>query len=167
MPQDDSPKDLKHELANAQAKTLAAQHLLKRAAEEIESLVETDCADEDKGHAVKAAEKFRRRAQANIDGIKAFDLLDLKRVPDGTYHSGSQGYEAEVGVDVAVKSGRIESVRVTNHHEKQFYSSMTDTPRKIIFKQGVSGIDATSGATITSEAIVNATAKALTGAMKP
>lgn len=114
----------------------------------------------------QAGDRFRRRAQANIDGIRAFDLLDLKRVPDGAYRSSSQGYEAEVGVEVAVKAGRIESVRVTNHHEKQFYSSMTDTPRKIIFRQGVTEIDATSGATITSEAIVNATAKALTGAMK-
>jgi hypothetical protein len=36
--------------------------LLKRAAEEIENLVEADCADEDKEHATKAAEKFRRAA---------------------------------------------------------------------------------------------------------
>lgn len=111
-------------------------------------------------------ERNHRRARANIDGIRAFELLDLKRVPDGTYRSGSQGYEAEVGVEVVVKGGRIELVRVTSHREKQFYSSMTDTPRKIIARQGVTGIDATSGATITSEAIINATAKALAGAMK-
>jgi hypothetical protein len=60
MPDDESPRDLKHELANAQARTRAAQHLLKKAADENESLVEADCADEDKDHAMKAAEKFRR-----------------------------------------------------------------------------------------------------------
>ena len=63
MPQDnESPHDLKHKLANEQAKTQAAQHLLKRAAEEIESLVEADCAHEDTEQALKAAERFRRAA---------------------------------------------------------------------------------------------------------
>jgi uncharacterized protein with FMN-binding domain len=43
---------------------------------------------------------------------------------------------------------------------------MTDTPQKILAKQGVRGVDATSAATITSEAIINATAKALAGGQK-
>jgi uncharacterized protein with FMN-binding domain len=65
-----------------------------------------------------------------------------------------------------VKAGRIEDVRVSKHTEKQFYSSIADTTRQIIQKQGVKGIDATASATITSEAIINATAKALANAMK-
>jgi uncharacterized protein with FMN-binding domain len=44
---------------------------------------------------------------------------------------------------------------------------MTDTPAKIIAKQSVQGIDATSNATITSEAIINATAKVLSSGVKP
>jgi uncharacterized protein with FMN-binding domain len=112
-------------------------------------------------------ERNQRRAAANVQAIKLFDTLDLRRVPDGTYHSASLGYEADVQVEVLVKANRIDSVRVTGHREKQFYSSLTETPRKIIEKQSVKGIDATSGATITSEAIINATAKALSGAMKP
>ena len=62
---------------------------------------------------------------------------------------------------MTVKSGRIESVDVTRHKEKQFYAALIDTPRQILKKQSVKGIDATSRATITSQAIVNATAKAL------
>jgi len=63
MAQDnESPRDLKHELVNEQAKTLAAQHLLKRAAEEIENLVEADCAHEDTQRALKAAERLRKAA---------------------------------------------------------------------------------------------------------
>jgi hypothetical protein len=63
MPQDnESPHELKHELANAEAKVKAAQHLLKRAAEEIEDLVEADCEDEQKNQAIHAAERFRRAA---------------------------------------------------------------------------------------------------------
>ena len=111
-------------------------------------------------------ERSHQRARANIEGIKVFELLDLTRVPNGTYRSNSMGYEAQVYVEVVVRSGRIEDVRVTDHREKQYYSSITDTCRKIIAKQGVTGIDATSCATITSEAIINATAKALVEAAK-
>jgi uncharacterized protein with FMN-binding domain len=50
---------------------------------------------------------------------------------------------------------------VTKHKEKQFYSALSDIPRQIIKKQSVKGVDATSRATITAEAVINATAKAL------
>ena len=67
---------------------------------------------------------------------------------------------------MTVKDKRIAEVKATNHHEKQFYGSLVDTTGQIVQKQSVKGIDATSGATVTSEAIINATAKALGGAMK-
>lgn len=102
----------------------------------------------------------KARAEASIAAIK-FYSLDPKNVRDGKYSASSIGYEAPVHVEVVVSGGRIESVKVTQHREKQYYSSLTDTPRKILARQGVSGIDATSSATITSEAIINATAKAL------
>ncbi len=109
------------------------------------------------GHLVRN----RNRASANVSAIKSFELFDLKSVADGTYASASQGYEGAVEVGVKVQRGRIESVTVTKHREKQFYSAITDTTAKIIAKQSVKGVDATSNATITSEAIINATAKAL------
>lgn len=107
----------------------------------------------------------KARAQASIAAIK-FYSLDPKKVRDGKYSASSIGYEAPVRVEVVVKAGTIESVKVTQHREKQYYSSLTDTPRKILARQGVSGIDATSSATITSEAIINATAKALADGSK-
>lgn len=113
------------------------------------------------GQQQKRIEKFQARARASMDAIKLFELTDVSRVRDGSYDASSLGYEGQVGVNVVVRSGRIESVRVTQHREKQFYSALTDTPAKIIAKQGVKGVDATTNATITSEAIINATAKAL------
>lgn len=119
--------------------------------------------------AKEAAEPHRKRdkarAEASIAAIK-FYSLDPKNVRDGEYSASSIGYEAPVHVEVVVKAGTIESVKVSQHREKQYYSSLTDTPRKILAKQGVSGIDATSSATITSEAIINATAKALADGSK-
>jgi len=108
----------------------------------------------------------QERARASIEAIKVFDALDLSRIPDGTYKSNSPAYAGMLHVAVVVKSGRIESVKVTQHQEKQFYSSITDTTRQIIEKQSVKGVDMTSGATMTAEAIVNATAKALASGMK-
>jgi uncharacterized protein with FMN-binding domain len=107
--------------------------------------------------------QYRDRAVANVAAIKAFELFDLSKIADGSYQSESQGYEGPVQVSVTVAGNKITDVKVTNHKEKQFYSAIADTPRKIIAKQSVRGVDTTSHATITSEAIVNATAKALAG----
>jgi uncharacterized protein with FMN-binding domain len=102
----------------------------------------------------------RQRAEASIAAIRFYQIAPDK-VADGTYRASSLGYEDQVEVAVTVRSGRIEDVKITKHREKQFYSSLTDTPRAIVTRQGVVGVDTTSGATITSEAIINATAKAL------
>ncbi len=118
------------------------------------------------GQAAKRIERNKQRARVNIEAIRQFELLDLSRVPDATYRAASQGYAGPVHVEVAVESGRITSVRVTKHQEKQFYSAITDTTKKIVAKQGVKGVDATSSATITSEAIINATGKALADGMQ-
>lgn len=109
-------------------------------------------------------ERLHARAKANLEAIVLYELADVTKVPDGRYAADSLGYEGPVRVEVVVEGGAIESVRVTDHIEKQFYAAMTDTPAKIIAKQSVRGIDATSNATITSEAIINATAKALASA---
>ena len=80
---------------------------------------------------------------------------------DGTYKGVSVGYNGDIDVEVTVAAGRIENVTVTRHNEKQFYAAITDTLQQITTRQSVRNIDATSRATITSQAIVNAAAKAL------
>jgi uncharacterized protein with FMN-binding domain len=106
------------------------------------------------------------RATAAIEAITLFESLDLARVADGTYSDASTGYTGPVGVEVTVAAHRITSVKVTNHHEKQYYASVDEVPARIIAKQQVKGVVATLGATITSEAIVYASAKALHQGMR-
>lgn len=106
------------------------------------------------------------RAKAAIQAITLFETLDLKKVADGTYRDSSTGYAGPVGVEVLVAAQRITSVKVTDHHEKQYYNSFVEVPAEIIAKQHVKGVDATMGATITAEAIVYATAKALQKAQR-
>ena len=111
-------------------------------------------------------EMNRKRARANLDAIRLFEGLDISRVPDGAYEASSIGYAGQIHVEVQVKESRITAVEVMHHKEKQFYSAIEDTSKQIIAKQSVRGIDATTGATITSEAIINATAKALANASR-
>ena len=94
------------------------------------------------------------------------DALDIKRVSDGAYRDSSIGYNGPVEVEVKVSGGRIADVKVVKHEEKQYYSSITDTCSQMILKNGAKGVDATSGATITSEAILNAGLKAVAKAQK-
>jgi uncharacterized protein with FMN-binding domain len=108
----------------------------------------------------------KKRAEANLEAIKLFEQSDVSRVADGKHRAESLGYEGPLEVEVEVQAHRIVDVRVTQHKEKQFYSALTDTPAKIIQKNGVKGVDTTSSATITSEAIINAAAKALASGAK-
>jgi uncharacterized protein with FMN-binding domain len=112
------------------------------------------------------AKRFKARAQESIEAIELFERADVSSIADGTYSGHSTGYNGRLDVAVSVSGGRIESVKVTEHKEKQFYSAMTDTEASILSLQTVRGVDGTSGATITSRAIVNATAKALAGAVQ-
>jgi uncharacterized protein with FMN-binding domain len=118
------------------------------------------------GQMAKRIQRSQDRARANIEGIKLYDSLELSRVPDGKYSGNAPAYAGDLQIQVTVKNGRILSVSVTQHKEKQFYSAIQDTTAQIVKEQGFTGIDATTGATITSEAIINATAKALAGAVK-
>ncbi|MFT5527774.1 MAG: hypothetical protein ACI9HK_005759, partial [Pirellulaceae bacterium] len=101
------------------------------------------------------------RAKDSIEAIRYYELLDLSKLDDGKYTAQSPGYSGPIEVEVTVANKRISDVKVTKHREKQFYSALTDTTSQIIQKQGVKGVDTTSRATITSAAIVNASARAL------
>ena len=55
-------EDLIHALRNVQAEKQALKHLLSKATDRIENLVESDCEDLHKEQARKEAERFRRAA---------------------------------------------------------------------------------------------------------
>jgi uncharacterized protein with FMN-binding domain len=114
---------------------------------------------------VNRIRRAQTRARTNVEAIRVFDRLDLTRIPDGKYRGAAPAYGGTLEVEVAVQDGRLLEVRVIRHEEKQYYAAMDETPKRILEKQGLAGVDATSGATITSEAIINATAKALSSAL--
>lgn len=108
-------------------------------------------------------DRYRGRAADSMEAIRLFDQANISKVANGTYRGTSIAYNGDLEVEVVVADGRIEQVEVIRHQEKQFYAALSDTTIQIVDKQSVRNIDGTSGATITSQAIVNATAKALAG----
>ena len=111
--------------------------------------------------------RYVGRARDSIESIKRFELLDISRLKDGVYRGDSLGYEAPIHIAATVQKGRITKLEVTQHREKQYYSALRDVPQQIIRKQDLKDVDATSRATITAVAIINATAKALTSTPQP
>lgn len=106
------------------------------------------------------------RAKNSLLAVQVMETLNLKRIRAGKYTAKSLGYSGDLFVEVTVSRRRIVEVKITRHVEKQYYSSLTDIPAQILKKQGLKGIIPTTAATLTAEAIINATAKALAQGLK-
>jgi uncharacterized protein with FMN-binding domain len=114
----------------------------------------------------RRSQRHRQRAQAALSALERAEGVDLSRVPDGVHRGSASGYRGPVEVEVTVREGRIEAVRVVRHKEDRFLTALIDVPQHILEKQGVDRIDAVTGATISSEAVLNAAAAALADAAK-
>ncbi len=110
--------------------------------------------------------RYRELAAAAAEAIRLYESLDLSRIPDNDYTGESVGFRGPVRVKITIKGGRIESVEVARHREDMPFTSITDVPGSIVAKQGLRGVDTITGATVTSEAIISAAAKALGSAPK-
>jgi len=111
-------------------------------------------------------DKVHARARASIEAVKVYDALDLSRVPDGTHKATVMSYAGTITIEVTVQGGRITAVKPTHHQDKQTYGSLIDVPKQIVEKQSLKGVDTVTSATITSQAILNGAAKALSDAMQ-
>ena len=112
-------------------------------------------------------ERNHRRARDTMEVIRLFDRLDLAKVRNGTYRDRSYGYSGYVNVEVQTAQSSIESAKVTSMSDRQYYHAVEETLQRIKSKQSVKGVDAVSGATVTSEAVIRATARALAQGMEP
>ena len=94
---------------------------------------------------------WRRPAAGHVDGAYAGYV-------DGTYTASGKGIGGEVPVTVTVKDGMIASVEVGPNSETRGIGSraIEQLPAKIVEANGLEGVDAVSGATVTSKAIFSA-----------
>lgn len=82
---------------------------------------------------------------------------------DGTYEASAEGMGGEVPVTVTIKDGKIASVEIGDNAETQGIGSnaIEQLPELIVAANGTAGVDAVSGATVTSSAIFAAVNEAL------
>ncbi len=108
----------------------------------------------------------KERAQNGLNAMQALARVDLSKISNGTYTGSSRGYRSDVKVEVKISDGKLEDCKVTSHREDMCFTAPTDIPAAIVANQGFKGVDAVTGATITSDAIINATAEALASGSK-
>lgn len=87
--------------------------------------------------------------------------IDLS-LNDGTFTGEAVGHGGPLNVKVTTKDNKIKDVVVTDNQESPDIATdiMTIIPKQIVDQQTL-GVDAITGATLTSRAVINATANAL------
>jgi len=98
------------------------------------------------------------RIQSRLD-LLAMASLRSARLRDGEYRAHALGYSDPLTVIVKVVNGRIADVLVT-HKEKIELGATRSIPKQIVDRQDLR-VDAVTGATVTSQAIVEGTLNAL------
>ena len=83
---------------------------------------------------------------------------------DGNYEGTGKGEIGDITVSVGVKDGKISSVDVLEHGESEGISdeALVEVPKSIVEKNSTS-VDVVTGATGTSNGIMEAVSKALEG----
>ena len=115
------------------------------------------------GSASAAASSSKdKAASSKADSAKADKAAD-GALADGTYEGAGKGMGGDVPVTVTVSGGKITEVTVGDNSETQGIGTkaIEQLPAKIVEANGTEGVDAISGATITSKAIFKAVEEAL------
>lgn len=94
-------------------------------------------------------------------GVRIANQASVKDLNDGIYQGEAMGYIDDVRVEITVAAGKITDAVVTQHRENRPKTALTAMPRAIVARQGIEGIDAVTGATVTSRAVLNAARQAL------
>ena len=98
-------------------------------------------------------------AAASANTTSASGSIDLA---DGTYTGSGSGFRGETTVSVVVKNGSIVSIEVTDYSDdQQFFSRAETTVINEIIAGQTPDVDAVSGATYSSNGIMEAVANAL------
>ena len=79
---------------------------------------------------------------------------------DGTYTGSAYGYRGPLKVSLTTSGGKITGVQVVQHRENRPRTALTEVPKRIVAAQKCE-VDAVSRATISSRAVMRASARAL------
>ena len=135
----------------APAEDAKADEKAEPAAEETEA---DDKAAADTKADDKKADSTDVKADEKAEEAAPSDVTDT----DGSYTAEGKGIGGDVPVTVTVKDGKVATVTVGDNSETQGIGSkaIEQLPEAIVEANGTEGVDAVSGATVTSKAIFTA-----------
>ena len=142
--------------ADEKAEPAAEEKAEEKADTKDEKAADTkDAKADDKAADAKADEKADDK---KADEKDAKDDKAAEGYADGSYTAEGKGIGGKVPVTVTVKGGKVSEVTVGDNSETQGIGSkaIEQLPAKIVEANGLEGVDAVSGATVTSKAIFTA-----------
>lgn len=86
---------------------------------------------------------------------------------DGEYQGVARGYIDDITFKVTIRDGRIHAIEPLQHRENRPLTALETIPARILDGQTIEGIDAVTGATVTSRAVLQAVQQALEKAAQP
>ena len=106
----------------------------------------------------KAEEPAAEEAKSDEKAEQAAPAAEAGTLTDGSYTAEGKGIGGTVPVTVEVKDGKIATVTVGDNSETQGIGTkaIEQLPDAIVAANGTEGVDAVSGATVTSKAIFSA-----------
>lgn len=105
-------------------------------------------------------------AASNAAGSTSSDAFQDGTYKDGTYTGSAAGFRGNITVSVTISGGKIASISVVSApgNDEPYLSKATTLIAKVLAKQSPNGLDTVSGATYSSNGILNAIKNALTKA---
>lgn len=97
-----------------------------------------------------------------------FVACGSSKYKDGTYAGEGKGASSNIKVEVTVKSGKIDNIEVLEHKETDtiIEGVKNELIPNIIKKQSTEGVEAVSGASSSSQGVIEAVNQALESAKK-
>jgi uncharacterized protein with FMN-binding domain len=99
-----------------------------------------------------------KKVQAKLDAL-SLGSFSKARLKDGQYRETALGYSGDIRLTVHVQRGRVAKIDV-KHQEKIDQNVCVLIPKRIVDEQSLK-VDGISGATVTKDAIVSGTFRAL------
>ncbi|ACB86237.1 FMN-binding protein [Natranaerobius thermophilus] len=93
----------------------------------------------------------------------ASEDINVENIPDGDYRGTGSGFNDDITVDVVVSDGQITSVEVVEHDDTPDYFEDAEEVLDRIVEAQSTQVDVVSGATASSEGILEAVKNALAG----
>ena len=111
---------------------------------------------------MKAVEQALMQAAVGAAAEEAADLFAIL-VEDGTYRASANGFGGELVIDVTVEGGKITDIEVVESQETPFIADAAFKALIPAIIEAQGPVDAASGATFTSKALLEAVEKAVSG----